>query len=346
MKTLTKIIQSYRGYVGRRIVPPNLPYRFWIEPTSVCNLHCDYCLNKDLNKPQLGHMSMELYRKIIDEIAQFASDIYLQHRGESVVHPKLPEMIAYAKAKGLKTKLHNNATLLTVKKSEAIIDAGLDFISFSFDGYVKKTYEENRKGGNFEKTLQNILDFLRIKKEKGRKTPFTQLQVMEIWSGKDPQQLTHERESFSRNFDGLALDRLDIRTPHNWAGGINPATEKAMHKAGKHYVPCTFPWYSMTLLWNGEAIICPQDFMGKLIMGNANDQSIKEIWNGEKSRAMRRSLIDKKFEDWMPCLSCDKVWRRTFLGVPTDSLLPFLQDQFLRYTGLRRLLGKYVQKPS
>lgn len=346
MSILKEIFQSYWGYVRRLDLAPNMPYRLWIEPTSVCNLHCDYCLNKALDKPQLGHMSLELYQKIIDEISAFASDIYLQHRGESVIHPKLSEMIRYAKAKGLNTKLHNNATLLNEKRSEAIIDAGLDFVSFSFDGYTKETYEENRKGGNFEKTLSNIKEFLRLKQKKNSKTPFTQLQVMEIWSGKDQQELSQERENFLRELDGLGLDKLDIRTPHNWAGGINPATEARMRAQKKHYVPCTFPWYSMTIFWNGQTIICPQDFMGKLIMGDVNKQSIREIWNGEKMRDMRRRLTNKKFEDWMPCLTCDKIWRKTFLGVPTDSLLPFLQDQILKFTGLRRWLGKAIQKPS
>ena len=117
-----------------------------------------------------------------------------------------------------------------------------------------------------------------------------------------------------------------------------------MRSLGKRYVPCTFPWYSLTIFWNGQAIVCPQDFMGALVMGDANHQSIKEIWNSEKSCEMRCRLVEKNFEDWMPCLTCDKLWRKTFLGVPTDSLVPFLQDHLLRYTGLRRLW--HIKRPS
>ena len=90
-------------------------------------------------------------------------------RGEPLLHPKLPEFIKYAKMKGiLETIINTNATHLNEKKSEELIEAGLDLIIYSFDGGSKKTYEKNRPGrfkkNNFEDVYKNIKNFHKVKK--------------------------------------------------------------------------------------------------------------------------------------------------------------------------------------
>ena len=87
-------------------------------------------------------MDMDLYRKIVDEAKEFIFDINLNHRGESLLHPEIVEAIKYAKQNKMFTRLHTNASLLTEDLAENIIAAGLDRISFSFDGYTKETYEK------------------------------------------------------------------------------------------------------------------------------------------------------------------------------------------------------------
>jgi MoaA/NifB/PqqE/SkfB family radical SAM enzyme len=113
-------------------------------------------------------MDFDLYKKIIDEPAGHVYDINLAYRGESIFHKGLPDMIRYASEKGIKTRLHTNATLLNEKWSRTLIDSGLDLLSFSFDVFQKEPYQKIRIGSNFEKTLGNILQFLRIKKLKIR----------------------------------------------------------------------------------------------------------------------------------------------------------------------------------
>ena len=96
----------------RKEVCDQMPNRIWIEPTSVCNLECVMCpqsMEKEFSK---GFMDIDFYKRLIDEVKHFAHDINLFHRGESTAHPKLAEMISYAKEAGLNTRLHTNGTLL------------------------------------------------------------------------------------------------------------------------------------------------------------------------------------------------------------------------------------------
>ena len=68
---------------------------------------------------------------------------------------------ALAKKKGLiDVYLNTNANLLTDRLGKALLDAGLDRISFSVDGYRKEQYAKHRPGGNFGKVRYNIMNFL------------------------------------------------------------------------------------------------------------------------------------------------------------------------------------------
>ena len=170
VKRLIRILWSYR--IAQSNTVPYPPYRLWVEPTAVCNIRCSYCPNKELIKQQnVGFMSFSLFQKIIDEARGWVHDINVHHRGESLLHPQFIDMVNYAGANGVFTKLHTNATRLNHKMSEAILDSSLDLISFSFDGFEKATYERYRQPAGFDPVLDNILEFLRLKERRGQRKP-------------------------------------------------------------------------------------------------------------------------------------------------------------------------------
>ena len=140
-----------------------LPIRLWIELSSACNLRCVMCPQSEPGSIERGFMKFELFKKIIDEAKTFVYDINLHHRGESLLHPELARMIDYAAKAGLYTRLHTNATILDEEKARAILEAGLDFLSFSFDGFTAETYEKIRRRANFETTINHISNFLKLK---------------------------------------------------------------------------------------------------------------------------------------------------------------------------------------
>ena len=85
-------------------------------------------------------------------------------RGEPLLHSRIPDFIRLAKESGiLEVIINTNATNLTMKMSEKLIDAGLDLMIYSFDGGTKETYESMRPGrfkkNSFESVYQNIKNF-------------------------------------------------------------------------------------------------------------------------------------------------------------------------------------------
>lgn len=312
-----RVWEIFRNYKKKATVLPYLPIRLWVEPTSFCNLKCVMCPNKDLDRKDKGYMTFELFRKIVDEAKTFIHETNLIHRGESLLHPEFFEMVRYAADAGIVTKLHTNGTLLDETKARGLLGSGLDQLTFSFDGYDKATYESIRVNALYERTIGNILGFLRLKKELGAKKPYTILELIDfphVTKGVG----RAEKKKFLAQFDGLPLDRVRVKEMHNWAGEIVGGAK------GRKYSPCTFLWASLIIFWDGAVLPCTQDFFGDLAVANARDSTLAAIWNNERMVELREKAAQGDIGDLKPCSGCDRPWRDTFLGVPREYIWKLL----------------------
>src|SRR4030065_1433530 len=315
----------YFSYIFRTKKCNYLPIRLWIETSSRCNLACRLCVNKDIDPSLKGDMDFELYKKIIDDVKQYVFDVNLFHRGEPLLNPHIIDMIRYANGNGIKTRIHTNGMLLNETLSREIIKAGLNLISFSFDGYTKETYEKNRIGGTYEKTLDNIITFLKLKKELKSGTPFTIVQVMEFDENLSREEFKIQKQNFIKNFENLPLDKIVIRNPHNWGGLLELEGIEKIDRTNSRIIPCTFPWYSLTIFYNGKVYLCPQDFDGEILVGDTSKDTIRNIFNNEVMSRIRTDFKNKTIKDISPCNNCDRVWRKTFAGIPREYLNVFLK---------------------
>ncbi|MCJ7579682.1 MAG: radical SAM protein [Candidatus Aminicenantes bacterium] len=312
-----RLLRLYFHYNKKSSKLPYSPVRLWVELTSLCNYRCIMCPNKEMNKEAHGYMDFALYKKIIDEAAEFAFDVNLAHRGESLLHPQIVDAILYAKSKGLFTRLHTNGSLLTEELAHKILESGLDRLSFSFDGFDKAAYESTRVGGNFEKTLQNIIRFLEIKKEKKSKKPNTSIEVIHF---EDNLRL-QAKNDFEAKFKDLQLDSFVIKDLHNWAGEMKKGRTSA------HYSACTFPWNALVVFWDGTVLPCTQDFFGHYTLGNVNETHLLDIWNNDKSTHLRSKSAETQINEFQTCSKCDRPWRKRLFGVPREYLWKFIRNK-------------------
>lgn len=315
LKYYSRLFKIYRNYQKKKIVLDHLPLRMWVELSSACNLNCVMCPNKELIKSDIGFMTWEVFKKIIDESKNFIYDMALHHRGESLLHPQAIKFIVYASQHIPMTKLHTNGTILNEKIIKGLIDSNLKRISFSFDGFEKTDYEKIRRGADFNTVVDNIKKLLLQKKQSGKKYPIIALELIEL---SDSQVATEKKDRFIKNFTRLGLNELIIKKPHNWAGYMKTNYKK------KHYAPCTFLWNAMLIFWNGDVSPCAQDFFGKYIAGNVKEKSLKDIWNDLPMQKLRQGLIAKKYDQFPTCSQCDRLWRQTLFGVPKEYLKQIL----------------------
>lgn len=314
------------AYRQRKTVLPTGPLRLWVEPTNVCNLRCPMCPTPTLGGAvPKGLMSLATFERVIDQAAPYARDVNLFLGGEPLINKQLPQMIAHARKQGIKTRLHTNATLLDEAWSHALLDAGLDFLSFSFDGADEATYQAARVGANFEAVGANIQRFAKLRAERGG-GPRTVVQLIERpeW---DEAERTRQREGLEARFGGPGIDAIKPIRMHNF-GGLLPDDH---FKAGRKFSPCSFLWYSLNVAYDGTVVPCCVDFARKYPVGDLTQQPLMDVWNGPLLVALRERMLagpDAVAEEPL-CRGCDVPYKPTVLGIPVRdgaSLREFLKS--------------------
>ena len=130
------------------VLPLSHPLTLMIDPTNKCNFKCVFCATGDNkllktapNRP-LQHMSLDLFKKIIDDAAAFLPNkikrIHLFKDGEPFLNPDIIKMIKYAKNSEAvqEVDVTTNASLIDSNLADQIVLSGLDTIRISFEGSV------------------------------------------------------------------------------------------------------------------------------------------------------------------------------------------------------------------
>lgn len=265
-------------------------------------------------------MDLDLFRKIIDMAPKSGVyEVALFLGGEPLLHKDLPYMIKYVEDKGLEARVYTNACLLTREKAQQILDAGLTFMGVSIDGDNKEEYESMRIGANFDEVMDNLISFLKLKKERGLAKPYVSLQMIKLLE--NPNQDISPQ--FKARFEGLPIDEFSVRNPHNWRGEKDGIKQE---ERGRVYYPCQVFWSAMSIAWDGRVVGCSADLNGKFILGDLNQQTIMEVWNGEEYRRHRRLLKEKRYNELGLCAQCHALWHEKNQRLSLLTQLPPLEQ--------------------
>ena len=162
----------------------NFPNRVTIELTNDCNVSCVFC-NRQKILMDIGYIDDKLFYKIIDEMAQHLPiKLVPFFRGEPLMHPQLIPFIQYAKQKGIgPIQMASNALLLDDAMQDGLIEAGIDYLSFSLDTVDQKIYERSRMFGNLEISSNNVKSMglkCKDRKKRGLSAPIIQVSTINI----------------------------------------------------------------------------------------------------------------------------------------------------------------------
>lgn len=124
-----------------------------------------------------------------------------------------------------------------------------------------------------------------------------------------PQQIGPLKEMFAKA--GCGDDRYILRD--RWHGADQDFGLKLTNRAGTVSAgnqpplvdgPCQYPAYSMAIDWNGDALLCVQDWNKRLRFGSVATQSLWEIWNSPALHKRRMRLAGgRRIET--PCNECN-----------------------------------------
>ena len=270
-------------------IVPAFPQTVDVEASLSCQLQCPMCTRAQMNDGSLrGIMDFELYRKIIDECAAHrVFSVKLSWRGEPTMNPRLVDMVRYAKQRGIRdVAFLTNGGLLDEATLTALMDAGLDWISFSIDG-LYEDYERIRKPITFRQISDTVRLLHRLKRERGTAKPLVRVQTISSVVAERPEYFDY----WEPYVDRIAVIALQHRE------------EPELIRHDPEYV-CQSPFQRVFITWDGRVSPCHGDYHLHHDMGGVRDSSIAEIWNSEKFRGFRRDMREHRRLDHLGCRLC------------------------------------------
>lgn len=337
------------------------PLILQIEPTNTCNLKCPLCpvaLDK-LGRPP-RHMSLDEFRKIVDDVADHAMLLVLWDWGEPFMNPHLADMIAYAAARDIRTVTCTNAHFLHDRERlERILLSGLDTLIVAIDSMHADTYLKYRKEGSLDKAMAGLRTVIAVKRATGSVTTINFRMVAmrqnehEVWP--------MERLARSMGADVFSVKTVNPDCNEKQRDGEFVPKNPALHRLA--YVPgtweripvkenCRRVWVMANIAADGSVVPCCYDYDGSMAVGNVLEAPFAAIWNGAAYGALRKKILTDKYA--LPkCAGCLINFRHTAQGMFFRSV-DFRRCRGLEYhrnvlgarfrTFRKKLAGSWVRK--
>lgn len=293
----------------RDAAPLETPFSAYIFPTNFCNFRCNYCahsLGPKGFQEQYGFrpesMSMDTYRKTIDQLAEFPGQLKtlsLTGQGEPLLHPELPEMVAYAKKMQVSRRVEfmSNGALLTPERSQALVEAGLDCIRISLQGLSSEKYT-SVCGANVD-FAQFTEQVAWLYRHRGKCEVFVKILDTALEPG--------EEQTFFELFSPVA-DRVYIEQCRPVYSGV-ASTENISTLADRYGRPhahrkvCPLCFFMLGIFPNGDVYPCETIYRPEFL-GNVHTDRLVDIWNGEKLRGFWRMQLEGRRNENPACAQC------------------------------------------
>lgn len=307
----------------------NIPELIFIETVMGCNLTCKMCPVPNSVEQMQGRksaiMSMDTFDLILKQLPDDGPrKLYLNQMGEPLLNKNIFEFIKMAKNKGHFVAFTTNGTLLSTQLSEKLLNASLDQITFSLDGFKKETYESIRTGSNYEKVCHNIKELSRLKKELNKKI---EIRIHCILSELTKNEISQMREYWKDIVDEFSTIPLDdwggqFDLPENM-GNLNPQS----NSVDKKRYPCDMLWISLAISAEGNLMYCCHDYKLKSNLPNIKQMSLCKIWenliSSERERHVKQTINSE------PCLNCH-AWRSRLSNYKIENKIVGQLKKYLR----------------
>ena len=326
-------------------MPMSLPDELYIEVTNRCNSRCQTCVRTFEELEPLRDLEIDEFRQLVDQAPGLQRAV-LHGVGEPLLNRDLPAMIAYLKGRTPPPHVlfNSNAILLTSQWQDALLNAGLDELRISTDAAHPELYARTRGVDAFERITENIAAFARRVRQAGHGPQLSfwftamhenladlpalvrlahQLGVGQVYVQRlvyygqglavreqslframqaAEESLLAEAEALAKEL-GIMFRASGATTPR--ASLLGPDGDR------QPWSQCRRPSSLIYITANGNVLPCcfspftARDYPG-LLLGNAFETPLIEIWNGAAYRQFRAALQTDAPPE--ACNRCGACW--------------------------------------
>jgi len=255
-----------------------------------CNRRCAFCPRVDEKLwPNLDErLDINLWEKILIELKKnkYNGRIGFSGFSEPFLHPELLELVKLHSKYLPKNKLEitSNGDYIEEENTRKLFDSGLYAIRISL-------YTNQKNAIKFEKIREQLkLDTDRF--------------------------FVRGRNKGSKNDFGLVLNNRAGSVNYEIIGKKNQIKKLPLKQS------CNYPMFKIFMDYNGDCLLCSNDWAKKKIIGNTKSENIYDIWIKEKVNNVRKKLLNND-RTYDPCIACDvngllngqefsDSWKKTF----------------------------------
>ncbi len=300
---------SYAPSIVSSRVPPNLE----ISLVTQCNLNCVHCISRETRKVarRMGPIIRDAVRSwarsgaLQTAYTDFSGDIFW---ADARFGGELDFLISL----DIPFHVDTNGTHLSLDAINKVLASKVTSINISIDAANPETYKRIRKGsphldtifGNMKmlserryvlgrhdvplsaafvamrSNIEELPEFIMKVKSAGFDAVRT-IHMQAYTSDMDHESLWHDQELFNN----VRESAIEVANTIGIDIFIDRPFDDRDDQIGTSF--CTLPWRAAYLLGNGDVLAC---CVPGLRMGNLNEQSMEEIWNGQKYQALRRAV--------------------------------------------------------
>lgn len=267
-------------------------HKIYLEISNVCNLNCRFCPG---TKRQKKILSEAEFSALLPKLRPWTDFLYFHLMGEPLCHPQLERFLLLAGESGFKVILTTNGTLLQKQQDVLLAAPGLHKVNISLHAF-----EANDLDIPFEEYLRRCFAF-------GRATEGKKLVVYRLWNQggeneKNQEILAGLRAAFPGEWKveprGTRIGQrvyLEYGNKFDWPD--------LSAEDGGEQVFCYGLRDQIGVLCDGTVVPCCLDHEGDIALGNLFEQSLEEILETPRAKAIYEGFRSKKAAEEL-CRKC------------------------------------------
>lgn len=306
-------------------IPLLTPFGLFIDPTNICNFRCSFCpRNLPEFKQYAGNytdMTMSTFKKILDDLHEFPDKlkvIRLYYIGEPMLNNNFIEMLSLLAENNVcdRIEITTNGSVLTDNIINGIIDVALKseaeiYLRFSIYSVNDKHFFDITKNKSVKPDyiMENVRRMYKAKIDNDASKICVYAKKLRT--------ISEEDDEFLKLYSDIA-DDVQLEDPMNWSGfgGEENFLLKEEYSDAQldniikqEFIPkvCAYPFNTMSIMSDGSVIVCCVDWSRKTYIGNVNENSLLEIWNGKLLHNFRMLHLQGKRELNEACANCVRM---------------------------------------
>lgn len=263
---------------------------------TFCNHKCTFCSNADPRT--IKHQtSLDDFKNIMQNLTKHVepSEIGLSAKGEVLVNNDFVAIVKSCKEDFDIPYVYfsTNGALLSDKKVNKLLEAGIDSIKFSINAVDAQAYNAVHLVDDFDLVINNFKNLLRLKKEKYPKLKISISSVINM-------QEDVLKEKF-RALLGEDFDLVDLISVYQ----ITYTSKFEEIASGKKVTKkCPIPFNEIYINSDGSLGLCCKDYFDEVNFGSLKENDFLDLYESRAFKKIRDMHTKSEFPDNHICKNC------------------------------------------